>query len=51
METVFQSAFVACHPRGKAVGLGLNGGEAAKFRYLLPQTENGAEEDDGGFEI
>ena len=27
------------------------GGKASKFRYLLAQSENGAEEDDGGFEL
>jgi len=26
-------------------------GKASKFRYLLSQGENGAEEDDAGFEI
>jgi hypothetical protein len=26
-------------------------GKASKFRYLLSQSENGAEEDDGGLEI
>jgi hypothetical protein len=26
------------------------GGRASKFRYLLSQSENGAEEDDGGLE-
>jgi len=30
--------------KGKA---GLNSGKAAEFRYLLPQTENGAEDDEG----
>jgi hypothetical protein len=30
---------------------GLNSGEAAEFRYLLSQSENGAEKDDGGFDI
>jgi hypothetical protein len=30
---------------------GLNSRKAAEFRYLLPQSENGAEEDDGGLEI
>jgi hypothetical protein len=30
---------------------GLNSGEAAEFRYLLSQSENGAEDDDAGFEI
>ena len=34
--------------KGKA---GLNSGEAAEFRYLLTQTENGAQEDDAGIEI
>jgi hypothetical protein len=34
--------------KGKA---GLKGGKAAEFRYLLPQTENGTQEDDGGFEL
>jgi hypothetical protein len=29
--------------KGKA---GLNGGEAAEFRYLLPQNENRADEED-----
>jgi len=29
---------------------GLNGGKAAEFKYVLPPNENGAEEDDGGFE-
>ena len=29
---------------------GLNGRKAAEFRYLLPQNENGAQEDDVGFE-
>jgi len=29
---------------------GLNTGKAAEFRYLLSQSENGAEEDDAGFE-
>jgi hypothetical protein len=33
---------------GKA---GLNSREAAEFRYLLTQTENGAQEDDAGIEI
>ena len=27
------------------------GGKASEFRYLLSQSENGAEEDDAGFEI
>ena len=26
------------------------GGKASEFRYLLPPNENGAEEDDAGFE-
>jgi hypothetical protein len=26
-------------------------GKASEFRYLLSQSENGVEEDDGGFEI
>ena len=34
--------------RGKA---GLNSGKAAEFRYLLSQSENGAEEDDAGFDL
>ena len=34
--------------KGKA---GLKSGEAAEFRYLLPQSENGAEENDEGIEI
>jgi len=29
---------------------GMNSGKAAEFHYLLPPNENGAEEDDGGFE-
>jgi hypothetical protein len=29
---------------------GPNGRKAAEFRYLLPQNENGAQEDDVGFE-
>jgi hypothetical protein len=33
---------------GKA---GLKGGKAAEFRYLSPETENGTQEDDGGFEL
>ena len=34
--------------KGKA---GLNSGKAAEFRYLLPESENGAEENDDGVEI
>ena len=34
--------------KGKA---GLNSGEAAEFRYLLSQSENGTEENDEGIEI
>jgi hypothetical protein len=34
--------------KGKA---GLNSGKAAEFRYLLPQSATGAEEDDGGIEF
>ena len=34
--------------KGKA---GLKGGKAAEFRYLLPETANGAEEEDAGFEL
>ena len=34
--------------KGKA---GLNSRKAAEFRYLLPDSENGAEADDGGFNI
>jgi hypothetical protein len=30
---------------------GLNSREAAEFRYLLPRSENGAYEDDGGFDL
>ena len=30
---------------------GLNSGQAAEFRYLLSQTENPGEDDDGGFEL
>jgi hypothetical protein len=30
---------------------GLNSGEAAEFRYLLAQSENGAQGDDADFEI
>jgi hypothetical protein len=26
-------------------------GKASEFRYLLPQTENGADEDDEGFAL
>ena len=29
---------------------GMNSGKAAEFRYLVSDSENGAEEDDGGFE-
>jgi len=29
---------------------GMNSGKAAEFRYLLPESENGAAEDDGGLE-
>src|SRR4029453_14231992 len=34
--------------KGKA---GLNSRKASGFRYLLPETENGTQEDDGGFEL
>jgi hypothetical protein len=27
------------------------GGKASEFRYLLPQSDNGTDEGDGGFEI
>ena len=30
---------------------GPNSGQAAEFRYLLSQTENPGEDDDGGFEL
>ena len=30
---------------------GLNSGKASEFRYLLSQSENGAQDDDGGLEI
>jgi hypothetical protein len=29
----------------------LNSRKASEFRYLLPETENGTQEDDGGFEL
>jgi hypothetical protein len=55
------SAIVSVHPLALAqLGVieivrkgqpGLNSREAAEFRYLPSQRENGAEEDDGGFKI
>jgi len=37
--------------RVERVGRTVPNGKAAEFRYLLSQSENGAAEDDGGFDL